>query len=751
MSSPYETARDQGYSDEEIFGYLEKHPKYSDKISKARDEGYSDEEIGNFLSSYQPKQSKLKKAGRVAAQYGIGAAEAAAFPYQIAGEIAQGAPSGGIVGTLAEKGILGPVGMIANKAANKAQEVNYRENLLGDIERLQDQKLTGVWDEQDQNLYDNLIEQVKNPEKAAQFVGKESLDIRHLAEKATGQDLHPKGVLEKAANWTGFLRKPQAFKELIKLGTNPKELIKAVMPGTNVARGLGAGTALEMAEDNQFGPLGTMAAAVIGDVVGGGAKGIIKAALSPKKTLAKGAVLLASSKNAIKNDLKEAAAETKFTKDIGTLTDSNIVKMVQARLTASGLTGKSLENLRKQMTKEIVGEYESIANTLGESRFQSIHEAGEAVQKGLKEIRDADLAATRKLYQSAENSLKERAFTESRPLANAVEKLEKQLQTGSVRAPEQQKALSALKELKQDIYDSSGNLMYADVRQLMANKRSLKELIDYEVQGGAKQNLKKIVQELDNSIVAHGKENKKFAREYIEANKKFAEHAKTYRNRNIDQLLRSQEPTQVINKMATVQGIRDLRKALSNTPEGKNTFNELARKKLDLMIGDKMTNNITEQLKTGTFANLLEKGKNKELVKELLSPEAYKNLVDLQAHAGKIAESAKKFFNASQSATAGADMAIVAGLFGSLFSAMTGNPWAIASIIASGGGLIAANRLAALIADPKFLKMVEEGIKISQKNNVKLMNQFAQKVVSYVQQSIPGVLKQGMEDSQSSE
>ena len=190
MTSPYERSKAAGYSDSEIINHLQSNSKYSEKILRSKQAGYSDEEIGEFLSNYNPqeKQKPEKSTGekvvRSAEQFALG--------------LAQGSPSG-MAYDLA----------VAPLAQKEAQTVNYRQGVFEDIERLQEQKQTGVWDEQDQELLDNLINQVKNPKEMEPFVKTADVSIRGLAEKATGQDLHPEGMVEKGLNWMGMIRKIQ--------------------------------------------------------------------------------------------------------------------------------------------------------------------------------------------------------------------------------------------------------------------------------------------------------------------------------------------------------------------------------------------------------------------------------------------------------------------------------------------------------------------------------------------------------------
>lgn len=87
--------------------------------------------------SEKEERTPFAKAARLGAQYGIGRLE--------------GTPSG-IVYDLA----------VAPLSSKEAQLVPYRESVFEDIERLEEQKLAGVWDKKDQELYDHLIEQAKD-------------------------------------------------------------------------------------------------------------------------------------------------------------------------------------------------------------------------------------------------------------------------------------------------------------------------------------------------------------------------------------------------------------------------------------------------------------------------------------------------------------------------------------------------------------------------------------------------------------
>ena len=690
MKNPYSKSKELGYSDEEIIQHLENHPKYSDKIKKSREAGYSDEDIGKFLatreSKKKPERSTLEKAGRTAQQFALGAAETALLPYEIG------------------------VAPLSIPGGQEALGDLFTRDILSDVYPAEEGDIPGPKERE-------LAEPI-------------NIGIRGLVEKITGQDLHPEGVLEKAANWMGFLKDPKKIASLFKSGVTAKDVIKAVSPtGKDALRGAGAGLALQAAEDGEFGPIGTMASAVIGDLAGGAISSIGKAAVksivSPKKTVAEAiSKITPTQKKELQKQVIKDLRESGIQADAGTIADSELIKMLQSRLAQSGLTGKAFEEFREGTTNQIKEEYKKLSEALGEAKFSTNHEAGQVALEGMKNVREADLSQVRKLYESSNTSLKEKAFVNSSKLAQAIEKIEKELTPGAIKSNEQKSVLNALDRLKQDLYDSSGRLMQAKVKDLMNNKIALNDIINYEVQGGAKQLLKGIVSELDRAIISHGRDNPTFVKNYVNANKRFSEHAKTFRNREVSKLLSLENPEQVLSRMNSIQGIRNVDKILSKSPEGKEISKNLKRLRLDQIVGDNMVDSTTKQIKLGTFSKLLEKGKNKELVKEILGSDAFKRLERLQKNAGKLADSANKFYNASKSGAVAVDAAIISKGITGLVSILSGNPWPLLNI---GGGILGARKLSHLLTDPEFLKLLEEAILASEKGNE---HQFFDKMIN---------------------
>jgi len=135
----------------------------------------------SFLTRSKP--SKLEKGARLGSQYALGAADLAAFPLSLQSQVLE-SPS--------------------------AQHAEYRKNIFEDIERLAEQKASGQWDEQDEQLFRSLQDQIRNPEKAKQFVKTGNISPSGLIRKgikgATGYDLEPEDFGEESAEFLGGLR-----------------------------------------------------------------------------------------------------------------------------------------------------------------------------------------------------------------------------------------------------------------------------------------------------------------------------------------------------------------------------------------------------------------------------------------------------------------------------------------------------------------------------------------------------------------
>lgn len=336
--------------------------KFDYDVEGALKAGVSVKEINEFLEENQPEKSLLETAGRLGTQFGISAVENALLPYEVS---------------------------VAPLASKDAQNIAYRETISDDIERLNEKKASGDWDDKDQELYDHLNKQIQDPSESEKYSQTMEIGTRGLLEKLTGKDLKPEGILEHAAGWVGYLKDPRKganlVKDIYKFGFKPKDLYK-ILPGTKTLRGLGAGTAMEMAQEGNFGPAGTIMAAVAGDILGHGPRAIFETAKNPKRAIANivNTLTMNNSKRQSTKQLIEDFNKSGLTIDAGTLTQSPLVQSMQARLAQSGLVGDALDNFRKDLSGQITREYENIMNNVGEMSFENSYQASEAIKDALR-------------------------------------------------------------------------------------------------------------------------------------------------------------------------------------------------------------------------------------------------------------------------------------------------------------------------------------------------------------------------------
>lgn len=862
---------------------LEKVPNFD--VKSALESGYSPEEVNEFLEENQPERSYLEKGARVGAQLGLGAL--------------QGSPPG-----IAYDVATAPL------ASKESMNVPYREDLGEELDQLMHQKASGQWTPEDEQFLQHIQEQIKDPRKSMEYVQTGNVGIRDLAEKATGADLHPEGVLEKAANWVGFIKKPTNWKEVAKIGLKPKELLKAVSPSlTETTRGLAAGTALQMAEEGNYGPLGTIGAAVVGDLAGLGAGGLINAVRNPRKTLAQATnILTGANRNKvwvdqIINDAREAGVQL----DAGTLTNSNVIKMAQARASQSALSGPALDNFRKNLSGQIVNEYAKVVDELGTLAFADNYQAAETVRNFInKEQKEFERFYSQRENISGEKagkgSLRGRIATEAQPnyqeellnriaprefentyqagenLKTAAEDIKAPIkrefnqqwenlnrQVGEIPAgPQAQLArslevfvndhagslllgessaearvLQTAQRLRNSLMTESGDLIGVSLEDLIKTKRTLGDVANWEFGGSNFQSAyKHLTGEIDQAIERTlGEVNPQLREAYEGLNQSYSSFKDLFENKNVMPLfepknqnynsmynsflkspdkLRSLEDImfnnprgqqligqikrdyaqgvierpnltardlrdleavlgpqygeaiqefigarhralaqplpraargpslgvsapipettraakpigkaveknemarrklfdyiqgkssdQILEKMSSVDGIKQVKRALSLTPQGEELFKQLARYKLSEMIDKKMMDSIKENVKLGTFSTLLKSSGDQAVVRELVGQENFKQLQRLQRLSGEMQDSAMKFYNASKSGTTLTDAALVSTAVTGVF---TGNPYLAVPAMAKMGGIVAIGRI---LTDLQYLKYLEEAI-----------------------------------------
>jgi len=640
----------------------------------------------------------VEQGTRIASQAALGGIQAVTAPFDIAA-------------------------IASSKLGHAITPQEYRNNLLDDLDYYDEKKRIGIFNEEDKKHYDQTVDLLKNPQKSEQFLPKESFDfdVGTLIEKGAekvGVDLTPQNKAEMAARWIGFIKDPTKAANLMKNPNNlnnTTQIAKALLPtGKELAAGVGVSEALQYAADAEFGPIGTLTMIAIADRFPSLAGKAVKAAKNPKaavegaKTIAAKTIKAFTPKEklALQKDIIQEFRGAGIQADAGTITGNNLIKHMQNTLNNSSLSGSALEEFQKTLTRDITGEYKNLTQELGHAAYETTSEAGEALKAGLEDARDLDLATTRALYKNArELGGSEEIFSGN--VGEKIKQLKEELKPGNLKSGEQQLVQKALGTLEGDFLTAEGGLRSTAVDALINNKIALNDIINYEAQGGAKQLLKGVVKEIDQALVAHGKDNPEFAKNWKQANENFSKHAQLFRGDTVKQALLSGNPENAFRKMNTVHGIKDIKKSLSKTADGKQLFNKLAATKLEEMIGKNLVNSTTQQLNFGSFSKILQKGQNRAIVNELLGSKGLQTLEKLQKVSGRLAESNQKFYNTSKTAYHAADAAFYYKVINDVTHLLAGNPWPLAK---TGGMWIAIRQTAKMLADPEFLRLLEDVI-----------------------------------------
>lgn len=361
----------------------------------------------------QPPKQKMSgdqiasKGQRLVTQGMIGALQGAALPYDLAA-----------IGS--------------RELAKGIAPMEQRQNLFSEIEDLQEQKARGEWNPESQARYDEVVDLIKNPRKAEKFLPK-SEEIPHYdvgsiiegAAKQAGVDLTPKGAEEMALRWIGLIKNPASFAKVLE--GNPKSILQMARQlaptGKEAIRGAGAGIALQAAAQSQFGPMGTIASAIIGDSLPQLAVGAVNIAKDPRKAIATLASLPAKigrtiEQRQLQKEIIQAFREAGIQADIGTITGSNLVKGFQTMLEQSQFTGEALTTFKQEMLKNITDQYKQVADQLGQARFANAAELGESLSQAAK-VQDTYLARYEKPKGYQPRSLVGRVSAEAEPQLGA--------------------------------------------------------------------------------------------------------------------------------------------------------------------------------------------------------------------------------------------------------------------------------------------------------------------------------------------
>lgn len=691
----YEGARKAGYSDQEINSFIGKSaPKFDENA--ARQAGYSQQEVDQYLSS-QSKQ-------------------------------------GGIRGEV-ERSVVGPAAELATRAAySTPNTVKGVSGLVNKGVNSLIQSLGGKGLSEDQLNQVNKLVGASGP--FANFPEKEQLE--KALKQVTGGRLEPTNERER----------------IIKGGAGVIGDIVGMPGGAGAAFGTPAKTAGTLAlaattpslEEAGAHPLVALGGGIAADLLtrsgiglgkklsGVFSKGIAK---SLGEEAAKAAKLTPAE---IKQGVIDSAKRIGISQGeipLNAQANSAFINGVETRLRESSLSGPHFSRQLANVEKKTRTAYEDIANQISTRQDLLPAAVSEEAVSQLKNIEQKASQGYSDLYRQATQALPKNAVSDPsigktilKHLDDQVEKLGRGAGT-----PAKDALKNRLGRLAGDWKQRfpNGNI---PIQELIDLKKDLNQIIKYEVRGGVDKTLNPLLHMSKNAIQRYGKGNSPFLFRFNEAERKFANSAKTFRkNDAVSSLLETQNPQQILNKMKNVKTHRELESLFGRTAEGKEAFQDLNRYLLEDIIGSKLLNK-NKEVSWGNTAGMMKNPKNREIVQQIIGKQSFDKLKDIQKFTSGIEEGLKKFANLSGSATKGWDIAAIIGTIGKgLGQIFTGSPIKGAKTMSY---ILVPRVMARLMTNPEFIQAMSDVAHAGKGTNPNLFYEASERAARFI---VPAVLE----------
>lgn len=532
-----------------------------------------------------------------------------------------------------------------------------------------------------------------------------SEQVKGIIDIATKGGAKPVSTGEKlAAEGTGFLAE-----SVFPLGVATKgaKLLPSV---TQASSAFGAGVGSKLAEENELGLAGQLASTVAGAKAGSlatrGAKSAVNLVKNPVKELAENPLLRPKSTPNVRAVI-QAAKDLDIPLPYSAITESSTQKAGEKILQTNPFSKETYKELFSKTNDAFVDNYKKVLDRISAKSFLSSTEAGYTSKADIKTSRDLH----RKLHNDAYDKLEDYASkvkkTYSRTgLSTLSTKFISKLDKSLLASTEEIGVIDKFKKLKDNLENLKLKGENVTIEQLLATERSLNDILQYEVQGGSKKLLHHIKNQVTSKLDNYGKIDKTFGALHKRAKGLFAEHADTYRNDLIESILFGEKPELILSKMDSIGEIEKIRKSLSITKQGKETFDALKRFKLEEYIGKKVIDVGSGEVKYKSASTIFADPTKAPLIEELVGKQNYNQIKKLQ----KVSEGINKGFVefANPSGTAHTTYAITAPMaaLGSMFTGIsTGSlPFVVAGV----GQVVAPKVMSKLLTNDKFLKYASE-------------------------------------------
>lgn len=482
---------------------------------------------------------------------------------------------------------------------------------------------------------------------------------------------------------------------LTKMGAKEASKIAAknlIGPGSKgLAAATGASALVNLTPRiSEPGTLGGMAEDVLKAGVGAGAgkgalslgKGVVNTALHPIKTAEKGLAKATSYLMTPKEEIINKAKKHNVEMPLHVGSDSHVLDFVENNYTKSMFSSRKYNKHIEQADKSLLGAVNKELDTLGTHNVNP-EVAASALTEHAKKQEEALRKQASALYAEADRSLTEFDFVNPRHTKSALGSKEmKKLLNADAPSPDEKKVISQIKDVMKAINKSSvppdiakqyshdpkmlevlekkfGKNKGIHLDNLIGMKTSLLKTLNYESHvRGTEAVLKKLIHTLDTDIKLS--KNREFVGKYKEANKFFRENiGETFREDVGASVIRNRAQKNPYLYMNSVRNIKKLERVVGNSPEGKKVLDDLKKAKMREILEPAINGDLKGEgsLRTGTFANIFQKGEKKQdLIEALIGKKSFDNLSEIAEISREWDRSGKRLLNTSSTSHVSSDL-----------------------------------------------------------------------------------------------
>lgn len=523
----------------------------------------------------------------------------------------------------------------------------------------------------------------------------------------------------------GYL-KPETSKERIAdtaLGVVGSSLVggKGALSPINIIPEAASGLALGAAEEAKLPPYLALPASIVSNVV---TRGGIKATQQGPAGFF-GELFRVSPQN-IKNESKQAFQNLGIQPNLSAVSNSPIYNWLENRLTQSFFSKNIYDKAISSVDNQFKDAIERNLTAISRKKYitdltKGSTEAGTDLKSELKRSLNIAKSETAKQYKDAFKMLPQNNKAQTSKTMGTLYGLRKKLSESKAPTASEKEMLGYVESL-------SDNLKKPNIQEMIATKRSLNDIIDYEAVGGVKQFYKGILNALNKDIELSSKKYPNFYKEFKNTEKNFSDNAKNLRNDTMLSILKNEVPENTLRVMNKPSGILKVENALGTNPGGKKVVDALKRYKVEELMVNKMKDSATGELQHGKLSSVLSNKDNDAMLRSL-SPQTYPQFKNLQKASQSITEGFRKYYNPSKTANVSGDF-IMSGLVVSNLLSL--NPLGITAAVGIGS---APYVTAKLLTNPKFINAATEVGKASRGNSAAHFISRALKLIPFIREA----------------